>query len=134
MRRVWLFLPLAAVVLATGCDDTEFSNGSSVELSGAEGWEGVLEIFDVECLACHGAGSPAGGLDLETDPCGAIVDVDAVAGTGLLVSPGDSQASVLWHRVADTGALGSVMPPGAALGDAVSDILAAWIDDGAVCD
>ncbi len=124
---------LLLLPLLTGCDDTDFSNGHGGELSGAEGWEGVSEVFAIECVACHGVGGTA-GLDLETDPCAAIVDIDAVAYGAKLVAPGDHQASVLWHKMADTATYGGVMPVSGAMDPAVVDNLAAWIDDGAPCE
>lgn len=123
----------AFLLLLIACDDTDFSNGNGGELSGAEGWEGVAEVFAIECVACHGAGGAA-GLDLATDPCAAIVDVDSSAYGARLVAAGDHQASVLWHKMADTATYGGVMPVSGALDPGVVDNLAAWIDDGALCE
>lgn len=131
MRR-HLLIPL--LLLPLGCDDTEFSNGhGGGELTGAEGWEGVAEAFAAECVACHGPGGAA-GLDLETDPCGAVVDIDSPTYGAKIVAPGDHQASVLWHKMADTSTYGGVMPIVGAMDAAVVDNVAAWIDDGAPCE
>ncbi len=127
--RALALLPL----LLVGCDDTEFSNGHGGTISGAEGWPGVVEVFQAECVGCHGPGGAA-GLDLETDPCAAIVGVDSAVYGAPLVQPGDHQASVLWNKMVDSGTYGGVMPVTGAVDPALTDNLAAWIDAGAVCE
>lgn len=129
-------LGLLAPLALAACDDTEFKSVGGGPVEG-EGYEAVVEVFDGNCLACHSAGAKLGSLDLETDPCGALVGVSAANaeyGGALLVDPGNSSGSVLWHKVADTGTYGDVMPTSGAMDQANIDIIAAWIDDGASCD
>lgn len=131
-----LALGLLAPLALVACDDTEFNSAGGGPVEG-EGYEAVVEVFDANCLACHSAGAKLGSLDLETDPCGALVGVSAANaeyGGALLVDPGNSSGSVLWHKVADTGTYGDVMPTSGAMDQANIDIIAAWIDDGASCE
>ncbi|MCB9780914.1 MAG: c-type cytochrome [Alphaproteobacteria bacterium] len=133
-RSTPLFLLPLAALLAGGCDDTVFPTEELVV--SAEGWDGVQEIFAAQCLTCHSAASAPsfGNLDLETDPCGALVGVTADGYAAELVSAGDSSASVLWHKVAETGTYGDAMPPGGGMSQDNIDLIATWIDDGAACE
>lgn len=137
---VSLGLPLVAGLLAlsglSACDDTIFNTKEGGAVDG-EGYDGVVSVFEANCLSCHSAGAKLGGLDLETDPCAAIVDVSAANsayGGALLVSPGDTEGSVLWHKITDSGTFGDVMPTGGAMDQANIDIVANWIADGASCE
>lgn len=123
------------LVLLAACDDTIFgSGGGGGSDSGGypEGYEGVVAIFEDNCVSCHPAGGGSGGLDLASDPCSTLVGRPATY-DGDLVAAGDHSASVLWHKMADTGEFGGVMPLGGALDQATVDIVAQWIDDGASC-
>jgi hypothetical protein len=122
-------------LLAIGCDDASF--GGSHEVTGS-GFEAVVEVFNAECTACHNPATAAsfGDLDLETDPCGALVGEPATNpsyGASLLVAVGDHEASVLWDKVAENGAYGGVMPTAGKMGSSNIDIIADWIDSGAEC-
>lgn len=133
IRRSSLLL-LAPVALTIGCDDTVFpTEGTEIT---AEGWDGVVEVFDGECTSCHSSASASafGDLDLETDPCAAVVGVDASGYDGVLVVAGDSSSSVLWHKVDDSGEYGGVMPTGGRMSQDTIDLVADWIDDGADCE
>ncbi len=134
MRTVSVLL--LAPVLLGACDDTVFSNGSGADLTGATGYEGFLEVAEASCVSCHAANASAafGSLDLVTDPCAAVVGVPAVNYSGTLVVAGDSSTSVLWHKMADTGEYGGVMPQSGALGTDTVAMIAEWIDDGAPCE
>ncbi len=125
-------VPLALVA----CDDTEFNSGHSTTVEG-EGYDAVVEVFDGNCISCHSAAAALGQLDLETDPCGALVDVESPNpgyDGAMLVASGDSDASVLWHKVANTGTYGDVMPTAGVMDQANIDIITDWIDSGASCD
>jgi hypothetical protein len=120
------------LLLMAGCDDTIFGAGDG-EVSGT-GYAAVVQVFDQNCAnGCHAASSAFGGLDLETDPCAAIVGVQAAGYDAVLVAPGDSAGSVLWNKMADTGAYGAVMPSSGVLDQELVDLVAAWIDEGASC-
>ncbi|MCB9683471.1 MAG: hypothetical protein H6738_19220 [Alphaproteobacteria bacterium] len=114
------------------CDDTEFPAIGGEGVVG-DTYEDVQKVFEADCYACHGAASALGGLDLETDACAAIVGVTAAGYDGELVVPGDSAASVLWTKMADTKEFGGIMPPTGASAQESIDTVAAWIDLGADC-
>jgi len=117
----------------TGCDDTIFEGGHGSEdpVTG-DGYEAVTGIFEAECTICHSTGGQS--PDLSTDLCSTIVGVDSLVWGAPLVAAGDSEGSVLWHKVSDNGVSGGVMPVGGVLDDASLEIIQKWIDDGAECD
>ena len=123
---------LTPLMFIVGCDDHIFSGGAghSVELTGGGGIEDVQAIIDAQCLACHGG---SGGLSLENDLCDATVNVSANGYAGTLIVPGDHQASIFWHKSANTGDYGQGMPIPGGLSAAETQVLAEWIDAGASC-
>jgi mono/diheme cytochrome c family protein len=130
-RRRCAGLALALPVL--GCDDDLL--GATEEAVEGSGYEAVVEIINTNCVSCHSAAgaSSFGNLDLETDPCGALVNMPASAYDGVLVQPGDHSSSVFWAKV-DGSNYGTVMPPAGRMADGNVNIIAQWIDDGAECD
>jgi len=90
----------------------------------------IQPIFDTQCIGCHGAAGNA-GLDLRSGQSHAnLVAVDAVNSSGQLVVAGDSAASVIQQRLTGTGA--SFMPPAGPLQVSSLDLVAEWINDGAL--
>jgi len=95
-------------------------------------------------LPCHAAIEPPAGLDLQTDPYAALVDVPAAgemcAASGLdRVEPGDPQASLLYRKVLAkhdgvAPPCGEGMPQGArpALSDEEIGVIEEWITTGAM--
>lgn len=121
----WLWIGLAA-----GCDDHLF--GVAVDDCGAgSGFAGVLAVVDEHCIGCHGASPIGNGLDLATDPYGALID--GVGATNLrLVVPGDPERSYFYQKLVGTHTDGtSVMPVGGQLPDCLTDVVREWIADGA---
>ena len=117
-----------------GSGDTGGGGGGGDEGPTTTGYDAMLEMFDGYCTGCHSGGAPSGNLTLTGDPCGDLVDATShMYGPDLLVEPGDHADSVLWNKVADTGAFGDVMPVGNALPSAWADAVAEWIDSGAPC-
>lgn len=96
----------------------------------------IQPIWDAKCgSTCHLGSSAQGSLSL-VDGYAAIVnvpsdDVPAMA----LVSPGDLEASYLWHKLQgthlDVGGSGIPMPKQLQLGTMERDIIGAWISGGA---
>jgi len=131
--RASLLIPLSLLGL-TGCDDTLFGGEEVVE---GEGIDAVVEVFDGSCVSCHSdaGASSFGDLSLEGDPCdlvGAPANgpyTDAAGDPVLLVAAGDSGASLIWHKVADSGEYGGVMPTAGQMDQANIDIIADWIDN-----
>ncbi len=124
---------LVSLLLLLACDDTIFQpevNATATTPDTAD-WCAVERVLTNQCATCHSAAGASGGLDLETDPYAAIVDVAATSG-GTLVLPGNADDSVLYQRMAGTS--GGIMPPGGALDAAIVDTVGTWIDDGATTD
>lgn len=130
--RSALLLALAATAL-TGCDDTLFGAEEVVE---GEGYDAVAEVFDAQCVSCHSdaTASSFGDLSLEGDFCD-LVGVDAANYSDIkLIVAGDSAASLLWHKVEDSGQYGGVMPTAGKMDQANIDIIANWIDNDSTSD
>lgn len=95
----------------------------------------VQPIWDRACAHCHDSGGD-GGLSLTADNAyGELVDVPSNQADMPLVTPGDPEASYLWHKLVGTqdavGGGGSLMPEGR---DLTADELATverWIREGA---
>ena len=124
------------VMLLGGCDDYIFGvvSAEDVDVPEQEGFLGVKEIIDDNCLGCHDANQALGGLDLETDLYGATVDV--VGQYNLpLVLPGDPERSMLYTKVTGTNPeyTGADMPPGSGgIAVPLAEVIYAWIADGAL--
>ncbi len=137
MRAPW-FATLSLLALM-GCDDTLFGGETVVEGSGKDA---VVEVFDTACVSCHSdaTASSFGDLSLEGDPCD-LVGVEAAGAYDdadgdrvLLIAAGDSGASLIWHKVEDSGEYGGVMPTSGRMDQANIDIIADWIDNDATGD
>ncbi len=96
-------------------------------------WADVQTVLESNCYTCHGAGSTIGNLDLETLGCDGIVNGAASGSLGILIAPGDREASVIYNKVADNRISGPVMPPSGKIASASIETLGAWIDAGASC-
>jgi hypothetical protein len=122
-----------ALALAGGCDDTWFGPGGGP--AGATGWCAVRDLFETSCAGCHSpAGGTQGGLDLQTDPYGAVVDAPSTESPGsVLVAAGDPAASFLLTKLEGTQGPteGQRMPLGSPLPQATLDAVSQWIADGA---
>ena len=119
--------PLLALLLV-GCDDE-----LNINVGAGGGGDTVQQVFESNCVTCHSADAPTSGLNLETGACESIVDGDAAGYDGVLVSPGDLDASVLWQKMSGNSDYGGVMPPGGPLGEDTLAIVSDWIEAGADC-
>lgn len=132
MQRFFAWVGLG--LLVAGCDDNLWGVGEVlVEPPSQEGYAGVIEISQDACLGCHSAGSALGGLDLETNFAAATVGVLGQYGL-LIVEPGNPDGSLLYLKMTNTqpGGVGTDMPPGSGgLDPALTDVVKAWIEDGA---
>jgi len=95
----------------------------------------IQEVFDrrgCTSVGCHGS-ALSGGLDLRTGASfAALVNVPAVAETGLRVIAGDPDMSYLVVKLEGRQAVGSAMPQGAASLDAIDLAnIRTWILQGA---
>lgn len=124
---------MALLLLLGGCDDTTFHGAATDPVEGS-GWEAVATLLARDCLDCHDVDVLAGGMDLQSGPCEALVGVPATGyAPALRVDPGDHEASVLWHKLAQTGEFGGEMPPGRGTAPENATLVATWIDDDAPC-
>lgn len=122
-------LPLLALLLACDAGDAD-TGGEAATLARVQ-----EEVFDASCAfsTCHGASSPAGGLDLRPGSAHASL-VDAPASTGdTLVVPGDPDASYLAVKCTPGSMVeGDPMPVGQDGLDADRlALLRGWIEAGA---
>ena len=127
----WMWIAIA------GCDDVLFgeATGGSTEGPSQDGYAGVVEIATGNCYGCHSteANTSAGfNLDLETDLHATTVGVSGGYGVPLVV-PGQPEESMLYMKMTGTNPdnTGGAMPPGGRLSDANTDVVRAWIEDGA---
>lgn len=132
------YLTLLIPVLLGACDDTDFHGaepGEGLSRQVAGDYCGAQAVFEAHCTACHSTGGAAGGLDLESDAYGALVDVDSAGTPGaILVAPGDPEGSLLFRKARGTQAddEGGTMPPGTeGLSDSELALLWEWIESGA---
>lgn len=99
----------------------------------------IQAIWDTKCvMACHTPGGSAStnGPILGADVSHAnIVDKQAVTVALPLITPGDPDASYLWHKIngtqTDVGGGGSKMPIGLGLDEPTLAMIEQWIVDGA---
>lgn len=94
----------------------------------------VQTVFQLGCVTgCHSGIVPEAGLDLETDPYNAIVNVPSKLYSGTLVVPGDPEGSLLMHKMTGnlTADQGEVMPPQGAMSNYYVVPIRDWIAAGA---
>ncbi len=139
---------IAALALWLGCDDHLFlghpegpavappPSTSDTDLptsptTDADGFCAVVNLFNAECLGCHGTGG-LGDLDLLSDPHAALVGVPSVAdATQIRVVAGDPDASVLWQKLVGTQTVGDEMPLSGVLPADRVEVVRTWILEGA---
>ncbi len=101
----------------------------------------IAPIFARNCTTsgCHSPPVEA-GLDLSPGVAWAqLVDVASTQAPAMVrVAPGDAEASYLYRKLANThveaGGSGTLMPPGFGLANNEVEIVAAWIEAGALDD
>ena len=103
-------------------DDTGTGSGSMY----AADWDGVQAFFEVRCDACHG---PGNDFDLRAVIENELASADP--STNFYVVPGDSDSSVLWRSIDQSGTA-VPMPLGTPrLDEGEFEHIRAWIDAGA---
>lgn len=96
----------------------------------------VWPMLDASC-GCHMDKNGAGKLKLGQGGAydNLVGQPSSQLPAMLLVEPGSSETSYLWHKMANThksvGGKGKVMPPGGKLGKSELDVVKQWIDGGA---
>lgn len=137
--RLALLLPLLALACATSdapADDTDETDPGPPTFTRVKN-----EVLDVSCAlsTCHGAGMGSGSLRLGRTAAEDHAELVDVVSTGLpaetLVIPGNSADSYLFKKMnAVDGIDGDAMPPGFLLPADVRQLVADWIDAGALDD
>lgn len=138
---------VASLLALAACSGKDGGSGTDDDLEGGLSFErDLLPDFQASCMSCHyySAGNPPeepehlpdGGLLLTGDTLASIIDVSSVQSQDMvLVEPGDSLYSYLWHKVNGSQSIadgsGSSMPLGALWTDEQIQRLADWIDQGA---
>jgi hypothetical protein len=125
MRRLLLFGPL----LLAGISCTDLGDSISGGDSGAEFVSYSLDIAPLlatNCLLCHSAGSPSGGLDLSSH-----AGILAGGTNGDAIVAWDSSQGELPRRIQASGSF-ELMPPTGALADEEINTILSWIEDGAL--
>ena len=121
-------------MLLLACDDHKFSGGHTTEPVTDNGFAGVQAILSASCAGCHGGSFPP----LDGDICADVVDVSSQQAPDMfMIAAGSAEESYLYHKLmnahTDMGGSGSQMPLGGSLSAEEIDIVAVWIDDGALC-
>ena len=86
----------------------------------------IQPIFTVNCISCHD-GSHSSGLDLTS-----YAGVMAGANSGSVIEPGDHSSSELYNRITLPESSNQDMPPNGSLTQTQIDLVANWIDEGAL--
>jgi len=134
-RRLALLVPLVLAALPACSDE-----GVAPPPSGPEPVRysaQIQPIFDARCVTCHTPSGQAPFLILDASQSySSLVGVAATLYPGSQrVVAGDAGASVLYNKIADTGAFGGIMPPsGTSLTDAQVGLIRDWIDQGALAE
>ena len=79
----------------------------------------IQTIFNNNCISCHGN---SGGLSLES-----YANLMTGGNSGTVIISGDHSNSLLWERINN-----GQMPPNGQLPSSNIDLIAAWIDEGAL--
>jgi formylglycine-generating enzyme required for sulfatase activity len=115
--KLWLPLGLAVPTLVAAADKIDFALD-------------VKPLLEANCLSCHGPEKPKGDLRL-------VTRADAIKGgdDGAALVPGDSKKSPLYTSTVLPADHDDLMPPsnkGGPLPKDQTDLLASWIQEGAV--
>lgn len=86
----------------------------------------IQPIFNQNCMGCH-AGPYSGGLQL-----GSYSELMAGGNSGTSVIPYDSENSILYQKISGNQVLGNQMPPANLMYISNIDLIAQWIDEGAL--
>jgi hypothetical protein len=97
-------------------------NGSTCNISYSQ----IQEIFNSKCIGCHNGGHSS-GLDLRT-----YAGVTDGGNGGAVIIPYDHTANVIYDRITREESAAGDMPPTGSLSQSQIDLIAQWIDEGAL--
>ena len=97
-------------------------DGSTCNISYSQ----IQEIFNSKCIGCHNGGHSS-GLDLRT-----YSGVTDEGNGGAVIIPYDHTASVIYDRITREESAAGDMPPTGSLSQSQIDLIAQWIDEGAL--
>ena len=86
----------------------------------------IQTIFNNNCGNCH-LGSSSGGLNLSS-----YTNVMSGGNDGAVIIPYDHAASVIYDRITREESATGDMPPTGSLSQSQIDLIAQWIDEGAL--
>lgn len=118
-------------------DATDSAEGAAGAGPAATFTEVKERVLSTGCVfaECHAAKLPQAGLDLETDPYAALVNVLSPSSKQKYVTPGKTSESYLYEKIAqDRPAAGTRMPPTSPLSAERIELVRSWIAAGAMDD
>src|SRR5689334_13648291 len=124
IRRFRLKLILVFIAAGAALATNGFSSAQSAKV---DFLRDIQPIFQANCWRCHGEQKASGQLRLDSKAA-------AIKGgiSGAVIVPGDSNASRLLRRVRGEGGEKRMPLGGESLGAQQIELLARWIDEGAV--
>ena len=134
MKKTYLLVISALIsIQLNSCSDqiTNTCDTGVQEFSGSFA-EVQAEVFTPYCMGCHGNTQPSGNLNLASNSAyESLINESAQASDLSLVKPGDVGQSYLMKRLkAEDGE--SPMPPAGKLPKGLIDLVALWIEQGAL--
>lgn len=98
-------------------DGTAKTASGNVDVSPASCGDVTVTVFKKDCASagCHGASSPAAGLDLESDGVGARLKGKVASASGfVLLDPAAPEQSAVYTKLSSPAPFGTRMPLGQA--------------------
>jgi hypothetical protein len=100
-----------------------FVDSTTTDIVGIDYNLSIQSIFNQSCIGCHDGSNPEGGLNL--------LSYEDLMSNNVIV-PGDHEASELYDRITRPESSNGDMPPAGSLDQDEIDLIADWIDEGAL--
>ena len=100
-----------------------FVDSTTTDIVGIDYNLSIQSIFNQSCIGCHDGSNPEGGLNL--------LSYEELMSNNVIV-PGDHEASELYDRITRPESSNGDMPPAGSLDQDEIDLIADWIDEGAL--
>lgn len=134
MKKIYLLAISALISIQLNSCSDQITNSCDTGLQEFEGTfaEVQSEVFTPYCVGCHGNTQPSGNLNLiAANAFANLVNQPAQASDLSLVSPGSVGQSYLMKRLNAEDGEGP-MPPAGKLTQELIDLVAKWIEQGAL--